>query len=42
MLCSNLLVIGTQRRPQKKTPHNAQAAVAEDKKVKAAIKKFGK
>merc|ERR1719471_1893971 len=32
---------GTQRRPQKKTPHNAQAAVQEDKKLKAAIKKFG-
>ena len=27
---------------QKKTPHNAQAAVSEDKKLKAAIKKFGK
>ena len=33
---------GTQRRVQKKTPHNAQAAVSEDKKLKAAIKKFGK
>jgi len=33
---------GTQRRPQKKTPHNAQASVQEDKKLKAAIKKFGK
>jgi len=32
---------GTQRRAQKKTPHSAQAAVQEDKKLKAAIKKFG-
>ena len=37
-----LFVSGTQRRPQKKTPAHAQATVAEDKKVKAAIKKFGK
>jgi len=35
--------IGTQRRPQKKTPHNSNKTdVSEDKKVKAAIKKFGK
>ena len=34
--------LGTQRRAQKKTPHNAQAAVNEDKRLKAAIKKFGK
>ena len=38
----DVVCVGTQRRPQKKTPHNAQAAVQEDKKLKAAIKKFGK
>jgi len=32
---------GTQRR-MKKTVHNQQAATGEDKKLKAAIKKYGK
>ena len=37
-----LSVVGTQRRVQKKAPANKEAAVAEDKRLKAAIKKFGK
>lgn len=37
-----LFLVGTQRRVQKKTAHKAEAAVSEDKKLKAAIKKFGK
>ena len=34
--------IGTQRRAQKKHASTQQATVNEDKRLKAAIKKFGK
>lgn len=43
-LCSpnTFVVTGTQRRITKNTHTQAQQASGEDKKVKAAIKKFGK
>ena len=34
--------IGTQRRVQKKTQSNKEASVTTDKRITAAIKKFGK
>jgi hypothetical protein len=42
-LLIHFVAVGTQRRAKKATHHTAAAADAgEDKKIKSAIKKFGK